>query len=208
VGDLLHLRDAHERAQMLLPWHANGTLDPAEAAWFEAHLRQCAECRADLAADKKLRNHVASLPLDIEPVSPPRFDRIAATSERHGGVPAGFFRRRIVLGWAIAGQVAAAAAIAAFMVLSPVQQDRGYHLLGSEPGQTSGNAIVLFAPNATERELREALTGSGARIVDGPTASGAYVVRAPVDTRDRALEYLRRLPQVILAEPIEGSEAS
>ena len=207
MGDLLHLRDAHERAQMLLPWHVNGTLEPAEAAWFEAHLGECAECQTDVAADRKLRNHVASLPIGTEPASAPLFDRVVATSGRHGQVPERFFRRRIRLGWAIAGQAAAAAAVAAFMVLSPAQQDSGYDLLGSPPGPASGNAIVLFSPDATERELRDALTRSGMRIVDGPTASGAYVVRTPSDARGEALERLRQMPQVILAEPIDGSEA-
>ena len=148
MGDLLHLRDAHEQAQMLLPWHVNGTLEPAEAAWFEAHLGECAECQTDVAADRKLRNHVASLPIGTEPASAPLFDRVAATSGRHGQVPERFFRRRIRLGWAIAGQAAAAAAVAAFMVLSPAQQDSGYDLLGSPPGPASGNAIVLFSPDA------------------------------------------------------------
>ncbi len=192
---------------MLLPWHVNGTLEPAEAAWFEAHLAQCDECRADRATDGKLRGYVANLPFDIERASKPLFDRIVAPA-RWNRMPARFLRRRIALGWAIAGQAAAAAAIAAFMVLSPVQQDRGYRLLGSQSDPASGNAIVLFTPDATERELREALTGAGLRIVDGPTASGAYVVRAPSNTRSEALERLRRLPQVLLAEPIDGSEAS
>lgn len=208
MGDLHHLRDTHERAQMLLPWHVNGTLEPAEEAWFEAHLAECAECRTDLTTDRKLRSHLASLPLNLEPTKSPLLDRIAGTSVRGSQVSARFFRRRIALGWALAGQMAAAAAVAAFMVLSPVQQDRGYRLLGSPPQSTSGNAIVLFAPDATERELRDALTGSGVRVVDGPTASGAYVIHAQSDLRAEALERLRQLPQVILAEPIDGSEAS
>ena len=208
MGDLLHLRDAHERAQMLLPWHVNGTLEPAEAAWFEAHLGECAECQADLATDKRLRNQFANLPIDTRPANSPLFDRVAATSGRHGQVPERFLRRRIGLGWAIAGQAAAAAAVAVFMTLSPAQQERGYELLGSPPEPANGNAIILFSPDATERELRDALTRSGMRIVDGPTSSGAYVVRAPGDARSEALERLRQMPQVILAEPIDGSEAS
>jgi hypothetical protein len=193
---------------MLLPWHVNGTLEPAEAAWFEAHLAQCAECSADLAADRKLRSHVASLPLDIEPVNPPVFDRIAAISAQRGDLLGRVLRKRVALGWAIAGQAAAAAAVAAFVVLSPAQQDRGYDLLGSPPQPTSGNAIVLFAPDATERQVRDALIRNGLRIVDGPTASGAYVVRAPSDARSEALEHLRQMPQVILAEPLDRGDGS
>jgi anti-sigma factor RsiW len=50
---LLQLRDAHEQAQMLLPWHVNGSLEPGEAALVEAHLAECAECRATLPPTRR-----------------------------------------------------------------------------------------------------------------------------------------------------------
>jgi hypothetical protein len=46
-----------------------------------------------------------------------------------------------------------------------------------------------------------------ARIVDGPTASGAYVVRITPASRAQALDGLRSTPQIVLAEPIDpGSQ--
>ncbi len=39
----------------LLPWYANGTLEPSEAAAFERHLADCADCRRELDLLKKLR---------------------------------------------------------------------------------------------------------------------------------------------------------
>ena len=54
MGTILQLHDAHEQVQMLLPWHVNGTLDPAESALVETHLEACAECRADHAAEVAL----------------------------------------------------------------------------------------------------------------------------------------------------------
>ena len=46
-----------------------------------------------------------------------------------------------------------------------------------------------------------------ARVVDGPTASGAYVVRIAPDRRGQAIDGLRATPQVVLAEPIDpGSQ--
>lgn len=207
MGDLLHLRDAHERAQLLLPWHVNGTLDSAEAAWFEAHLTQCAECRADLETSQALQGHLASLPLEIEPVRPAAFDRIAE-EKRTAGTARNFLRRRVALGWALAGQAAIAATAAVlFFFVAPPPEERGYRLLDSQESAAQGNAIVLFAPDTTERDLREALVENEARLVDGPTASGAYVVRVAAPNRDEALDRLRQLPQVILAEPIDGEAA-
>ena len=54
---------------MLLPWYVNGTLDATEAALFEAHLAQCEECRADLAANRALREAYAEAPVTAEPGS-------------------------------------------------------------------------------------------------------------------------------------------
>jgi hypothetical protein len=46
-----------------------------------------------------------------------------------------------------------------------------------------------------------------ARIVDGPTASCAYVVRITPASRAQALDGLRSTPQIVLAEPIDpGSQ--
>jgi hypothetical protein len=205
MGDVLHLHDAHEQAQMLLPWHVNGTLEPGEAALVEAHLGECADCRADLAANLTLREQLAAMPVELEPLRPQLFDRLEA--ERHGALP--FLRRRIPLGWALAGQGAlAAAAVALFVVIAPSRPADEYELLASAPAAAPrGNVIVLFAPDTTEREVRAALAAADGRVVDGPTASGAWTVHVEGSARAAALGRLRQLPQVVLAEPIDASPA-
>lgn len=190
---------------MLLPWHVNGTLEPAEAAWFEAHLAECADCRADLQAEEALRIEVAGMPVEADRSSLRVFDRIAARPKPPVAAPWSLLRRRITLGWALAGQAAiAAAAVGVFVLVTPAPRDGEYRLLGSEPDTTRGNVIVLFSPDTAERDLRAALIRTGARLVDGPTASGAYIVRVPDATRDSVLDRLRQVPQVVLAEPIDA----
>ena len=203
MGDLLHLHDAHEQAQLLLPWHVNGTLESAETVWLEAHLAECAECRADLEAEEALRIQVATMPVDVEPARLPVFDRIAARPKPPATAPWEFLRRRITVGWALAGQAAIAAVAVAAFLATPTSQDGEYRLLGSQPEATRGNVIVLFSPDTAERDLRAALVRNCGRLVDGPTASGAYIVRVPEATRDRVLDRLRQVPQVVLAEPID-----
>jgi len=189
---------------MLMPWHVNGTLDAAEAALLEAHLTECAECRADLEAESALRAMVAAMPHDATPAEPARLPRLRQPAPL--AAPRRFFARRVPLGWMLAGQ-AAAAAVVAFVLVVPQSQpavDPAYRLLGSDEQAAAGNVIVLFAPDSAEHELREALGQVGGRLTDGPTASGAYVIRVNAADRPAALERLRGMRQVVLAEPIDA----
>jgi hypothetical protein len=207
VGDLLQLRDAHDEAQMLLPWRVNGTLEPGDAALFEAHLAECAECRADLAANLVLRELYAALPMTSEPARPALLGTLEGRVPPPGDSSWRFLKRRLSSDWGKAAQaaMAAAAAVALVVVVAPSEPKDEFGLLASDAPAQHGNALVLFAPETPERDLRAALEQAGARLVDGPTASGAYVVQVPAQRRAEALEGLRDLPQVILAEPIDAA---
>ena len=51
MAEIIRLRGSpHEQAQQLLPWYINGTLEADERAMVEAHLSDCADCRADMRA--------------------------------------------------------------------------------------------------------------------------------------------------------------
>jgi anti-sigma factor RsiW len=212
MAEIIRLRGSpHEQAQQLLPWYVNGTLEADEAAMVEAHLAECAECRADLAAEQALSREVAALPLDVEHAWSMLSDRIdAAGPPRRLAAPVPFLRRKVAIGWALGGPFAAAAAVAfAVAVLpgAPSPAGQTYRALGSAPTAAPGNALVMFSPDARDSDLRAALAKAGARIVDGPTASGAYVVRIAPASRVQALDGLRATPQIVLAEPIDpGSQ--
>ena len=208
MGNLVQLRDAHEQAQLLLPWRVNGTLEPGEAALLEAHLAECAECREDLAANIALRRLYADMPVEHEPARPALLGAIGVGLPMADRSSWQIVKRRVTSGWGIAAQaaMAAAAAVALVMVFTPAERDDDYVLLGSDSAQQPGNALVLFSPDTAERDLRAALDEVGARLVDGPTASGAYVVRVDAADRAEALARLRGLPQVILAEPVDASD--
>lgn len=201
MAEIIPLRgNPHEQVVQLLPWYTNGTLDEDEVARVDAHLADCAECRAEAEADNALAREIASLDTNVEhgwTALDARLDRAPARRS-----PVALLRRRIPVGWMIAGQ-AAAAALAIFIVVPPAQVEPTYHALGSAPANQSGNVVVVFQPEASELEMRSALLGSGARVVDGPNASGAYVLRVPQSGRQGALQQLREMPQVMLAEAID-----
>jgi anti-sigma factor RsiW len=200
---------AHAQTQALLPWYVNGTLDAAERARVEAHIADCAECRADVAAERRLADAVAALPVEAEQGWAAMQARMAATSVTPAlPVPrrASFrqaLARPATLRWVIGAQAVAALLIVGIS-LGSREAPAPYHTLSSAPAATAGNMIVMFRPSTSEQRIRSALVASGARLVDGPTEADAYVLLVPGARRDAALATLRATPDVVLAQPIDA----
>lgn len=197
--------DAHAETQLLLPWYLNGTLEESERQRIAAHLSRCEECRADLERERTIGIRISGAAPDVE-----RGWADMQARMRAAGRPrtAHWFRRRVPVGWAVGAQAAAAALIVAVLLpgnLATPAPVPAYHALGSTAGAktASGNLIVMFAEDSTERDLRGALAQAGARIVGGPTEAGAYVLHVGDADRERALLQLRSDTHVTLAEPID-----
>ena len=131
-------------------------------------------------------------------------DRLDAPSPRRA--PVEFLRRRVAVGWLVAGQIASAAALLFGFYVSLPRESAipTYRALGSEPTTEPGNVLVIFQPDVSERDMRTALLQTDARLVDGPNTSGAYVLRVAPASRGDALRQLRGLPQILLAEPVDA----
>ncbi len=71
------LADDHEEMADLVAAYAIDALDPVEAVTVEAHLAQCAECRALLDAHRETASWLAEL-ADAEADEPAPFDRLAS----------------------------------------------------------------------------------------------------------------------------------
>jgi len=105
------------------------------------------------------------------------------------------------LRWAAAAQFVAIVGLGA-LLLRPAEEP-AYRVLGSGTA-ASGNVVVMFQPNTSERELRRILQAQNARVVDGPTVTDAYLLSVPAASRDQALQALRAEAAVKLAEPMDG----
>jgi hypothetical protein len=68
---------------------------------------------------------------------------------------------------------------------------------------STGNIMVIFRPETPELRLRQALRGSHARLVGGPTDADAYVLSATQPEQAAALAALRASPDVLTAQPID-----
>lgn len=202
MGNLVHLRgDPHEETQKLLPWYVVDQLDATDRMVVDAHLAGCEECRAELAAERRLQAAVADLPDDADN----GWERLAASLRDRPAAPTrpSLLRRPVHVAWFIAAQAAVV-----LLVVTVVQRQPDpapYHALGDAPAARVGNVLVMFDAATSEPALRKALEVSHARLVDGPTATGAYVLSVAPEQRASALAILRAQPGVTLAEPIDAA---
>jgi hypothetical protein len=197
----------HQAVQQLLPWLLAGTLDSAELAMTQRHLQSCAQCQADLAWQRRLR---AAAPA---PDAAFDADRGFAQLLPRMGPQISFSRVGVLDRWrktAAANSAwlkwTAAAQLAAIGVLSVMlarhgYDDAGYRAMGGAGGG-AGNAVVVFRPDTLEREMRRILQASGARVVDGPTVTDAYVLALPASQAPAALARMRMETAVTLAQPL------
>jgi hypothetical protein len=209
--------DPHAETLELLPWLANGTLAGAELARVEAHLAQCPACRARLDWERRLGAGEEQAPPPLS--SRLAFARLAprlGAQEGGAGVQVRWSRLAAANDprWL---RAAAAVQLGVIFVLGLIvvwpgghraegagRNPAGYSTFGTRAA-APGNVVVSFDPATPEHELRRILQASGARIVDGPTAAGAYVLEVAAGDAGPTLGSLRAEPAVTLAEPlVEG----
>jgi hypothetical protein len=207
MAEIIRLRTTpHDEAEALLPWFVNGTLHSAEIERVEAHLIDCADCRAALAAERQLAAGVATIQLDTSS----SWERMKQRLDL--GAPAQFrpveplWRRRVPAGWAIASPFAAAAAVALLFVnVAPERPaEPQYHALSAPANIQPANLVVQFEPSTRVSDMQRALGSVDARLVDGPTETGAYLLRVDQGRRELALKRLRDSDAIALAEPIDA----
>jgi hypothetical protein len=191
----------HQAVQRMLPWLLAGTLEPADLAVAEPHLRECAACRADLAWQRKLRA-AAPAPdgaFDADRAFAQLLPRLGPQAPR-AGVLARWRRAAAAndawLRWTAVAELAAIAVLSV-MLARPAPD---YRAMGAPAAD--GNAVIVFRPDTPERDLRRILKAAGARVVDGPTVTDAYVLALPAADASATLARLRAEPAVTLAQPL------
>jgi len=198
----------HLATEALLPWLLNDTLTSDERCQVEAHLRSCAQCSAELAQQKQLHsryNGAVTLgpALDVDAAFArlsPRLDDQPVRSPRRP-----LWTRQPVRWWqfGVAVQMGVILTLASALLLQfkPTTQSEedtaAYRGLATTGQRAIGDALVLFDPNASVAQARATLQRAGARIVDGPTASGAFLVRFDGEPTAAMLAALRSDPAIV-----------
>lgn len=210
--------NAHDESMRLLPWLLNGTLDADEHAFVEGHTLGCTRCQSELEA---LRGLQAACERTDGEVPPPAFARLRARIE--AGEPRATSPWRLRLsalarGWREApGWLRGAACVQAVLLLAfvaiwslrepPAGSQPAYRTLGSAatgvaaPGEA--RLLLVFTPETDQERMQRLLRASGARIVDGPSDAGAYVVAVDASRAAAARDALRAAAGVQLVQVLE-----
>lgn len=209
----------HQDMQALLPWYAAGTLADSEAQRVQQHLRSCPACRAELAWQRRMIETAAPLPdgLDQERALArlmPRLDGAPHELAQPVAKPSRVVQQRTRIasalmgwwrgpgdwkGWAITAQAAVIVVLAAQLL--PADAPSTYQALGSDPAAVP-DLLVVFQPAASVHDVQRLLKDSGARVVGGPTSTGAWLLDVDPAQRAALLAALRGDPAVDLAETL------
>jgi len=187
----------HESAWELLPWYVNGSLNADEAVPVERHLANCPACRQEVERCRNLALVTRSSRLENRQgwaPSPRHFGQIlaqvdAAETAPSTGRPSLAHRLRSWLletptpmRWAFAFQAALIVALTG-VLFAPAPPDAPYETLSRTAESAASERVrlrMVFAEEATEKELRDLLHDIDATIVDGPTPQGIYTVQLSV----------------------------
>ena len=202
----------HQEVQQLLPWFVTATLAPDDLARVQEHLQDCKQCQADVDWQRKLcaLAPAAGAKPDMERALAQLLPRLgpqpfrpnhSTLAQRWRGLAnagSGWMR------WALAAQFAVIVGLA-LMQARPAADSAAYRVLSAN-GNARGNVVVVFKPETSERELRRILHASGARLVDGPTVTDAYLLKIADAQRTTAIARLRAEPSVVLAESLDSGD--
>jgi anti-sigma factor RsiW len=203
----------HAAIDALLPWYVNGTLRGEELGRVERHVAGCPACRREVGWLKDVFAACAAIaPLPDAPPSvsrgAPAPDRAPRARTRQAGAGEGWRSTPRWMRALMAAQFAGLAILGTLLALD-AGNEPSYRTLGSaaRPAPSGETIAVMLDPAITEAELRGLVSSLGARVVDGPTASHAYVLEVPAAQSNAAVAKLRAESKVRFAEPL-GAKAT
>lgn len=206
MSDPIRDVEPHDEAEMLLPWYATGKLDAADRLIVERHLSSCAECRDQLAIERRLARELRGFAPEVDA----GWERLRRRMSQGQTGRATFRRPRrtssLLRNPVIAGLAAAqlgVLVVGASLLLSMSRPN--YRTLGSTAAPAAADAIVIFRPETKEGDVRAILKSMDATIVGGPTDANAYVLHVPPEKRRHSIESLQASRAVELAQPIDGA---
>jgi hypothetical protein len=216
--------DTHAEAWALLPWLANGRIAAEDREWVEAHLQGCAECRAELAAQRLVASHVTQDGTG-SPASPPSeeqrsFNKLWARIEASesatpatgtAGSPAQAFTPRSsrTVRWLAAAVVVQAIGLGVLGLSLRNNDGDDFKTVSDAVPRLNAPALsIAFAPDTSIGTINTLLTHQGLSLVGGPGRSGNYTAELSADavasgaSAESVATVMSKDPNVTFAQPI------
>lgn len=213
--------DTHAEAWAMLPWLANGRLPASDREWVEAHVAQCAECRSELEAQRKVATQIhRDASPDTGTDEQRSFNKLWARIEAsESAAPAASA--------AVGGPVTRSSRTVRWLVAAVVVQGFGLALFGFNAMRDGANGFVtvtapdastqrlnapavrlVFSPTASVADINTLLTHQGLSIVSGPGTSGNFTAELSADavasgaSADSVAAVISKDPNVTFAQPV------
>lgn len=217
--------DTHAEAWALLPWLANGRIAPEEREWLEAHVAGCAECRAELGAQRKVAQSMStSLHAGADVPAPASdeqksFNKLwarieaseAATVSTGGTGAAPVARTSRTIRWLAAAVVVQAIGLGVLGVTAlrgPAAPSELINVSTPENPLTAPAVRLVFAPEASMGTVHMLLEHQGLQLVEGPGLQGNYTAILSKEavasgaSAESVAAVMKKDPNVSLAEPV------
>jgi anti-sigma factor RsiW len=204
---------AHVDACALLAWYATQTLEPAEQARVDRHVRECVACSREVEELRRLQILLRSEDADSALTSSRQHTHALLARKQAASPPAHRFVRqwRALPGWTRAALMLQSLLLVlpAVMLFTRAPAEPLYHTLSDRSGVSTDAevVVVVFDADRPQREMRGLLQSLAAHIIDGPNAVGAYTLQVPSGHQAEALSVLRAHPGVLLAEAAPAGSA-
>jgi anti-sigma factor RsiW len=168
----------HEESWLLLPWLANGRLSARERLDVEAHLSECVACTEELAR-QRLMCRLLTEPERVTYAPGPSFRKLMDRIDGHASPEP---RVRPSTGGRAPRASAAVSlvlAVAALATITYLWAQPRYVTVTDSTRVSRGVLHVVFERSLPIGEMEQMLRAAGARVVEGPDATGIFGI-APV----------------------------
>jgi len=217
--------DTHAETWALLPWLANGRIQASDREWVEAHVAVCAECRAEVAAQRMVStamNRDGASPESAATDEQRSFNRLwarieASESASPASVATGTVqqssRSSRTVRWLAAAVIVQGFGLAlfAFNTLRTAPQSGEHITVATNPVPSRPNAPavrIVFAPDASITTINTLLAHQGLSIVSGPGTAGNFTAELSADavasgaSADSVAAVISKDPNVSFAQPV------
>ncbi len=213
--------DTHAEAWALLPWLANGRLDTADREWVEAHAQSCAECRTELAAQKRvatqMQRDAAEAPASAANDEQRSFNKLWSRIEASEAAapvtnanPGAGRRAPPMVRWLAAAVVVQAIGLGV-LGFGAMRSPEFVTVTKEEarPNRSRAPAVrIVFSPAASIETINTLLEHQGLQIVDGPGTQGNFTAILSADavasgaSAESVAGVMSKDPNVSFAQPI------